>query len=118
MAEELPLFTEAHGLLPAPILSLLGNKLGYKDLSSIQKSVCSHLKSENSRANFIAKAKNGSGKSLALTIALFNNLKDQPKSTENEQSIGIQGLVLAPTREIAIQLFDFFNLLVKELPEK
>ena len=88
MAEKL--FTEALGLLPTPILSLLGKKLGYKDLSSIQKSVCTHLKSENNRANFIAKAKNGSGKSLALTIALFNRLKDQTISTENEeQSMGI-----------------------------
>ena len=70
----------------------------------------------------IAKAKNGSGKSLALTILLINNVlqSNAPMSTQAEQlqeessghqneAIEIRGLVLAPTREIAIQLHDYFN---------
>ena len=69
--------------------------------------------------NFIAKAKNGSGKTLALSIALLQLIPGtttapkQEVGEEQKESVSIDGLVLAPTREIAIQLFDYFNLLAK-----
>ena len=58
---------EAKGLVPDSVIATLSQVLGYKDFSPIQKEVIRHMK-ESPRNNFIAKAKNGSGKSLALTI--------------------------------------------------
>ena len=78
------------------------------------------MKAEKS-TNLIAKAKNGSGKSLALSIAFLARIgaSDKKRITEetdaaDDEQVNIEGLVLAPTREIAIQLFDYFNLLTKD----
>ena len=36
---------------------------------------------------------------------------------DQETSLSIDGLVLAPTREIAIQLFEYHNTLLKHCPQ-
>ena len=60
-------------MVPNAVLETLSHTLRYKELSPIQKEVCAHLK-ENNTGNFIAKAKNGSGKSLALTLTILSCL--------------------------------------------
>ena len=85
--------------------------------------MCQHINSLiNPPPNIIAKSKNGSGKSLALCLLLLDALgilsdrvedKDFKECNEEVEVQKIEGLVLAPTREIAIQLHEYYNLLVK-----
>jgi superfamily II DNA/RNA helicase len=62
-------FLALDALIPG-LSQVLTSALNYTDLSPIQKLICNHLKTDRS-TNLIAKAKNGSGKSLALSIALL-----------------------------------------------
>ena len=81
--------------LPESVRTILTQKLNFTTLSPVQCQVLDHYNS----GNLIVQSKNGSGKSLALTLLV---LMRNPKMC----------IVVAPTREIAIQLHDLINLFV------
>jgi superfamily II DNA/RNA helicase len=57
------------------------------------------------RENLIIQSKNGTGKTLAFSLIMLNNLIRISLSDENvdeTKPIEVKGLILAPTREIAI----------------
>ena len=58
--------------LPKYVIDTLKNELKYERPSSIQSKICQHLKTGNKSRNLIAKAKNGSGKTLALTLLMLD----------------------------------------------
>ena len=60
--------------LPKYVIDTLKNELKYERPSSIQSIVCQHLKTGNKSRNLIAKAKNGSGKTLALTLLMLDTM--------------------------------------------
>ena len=117
--------------LPSFVTKVLEEDLKYENLSQIQQLIIQHIKSyPDSTPNIIAKSKNGSGKSLALCLLLLDTLgllkqsdddyaEPEPANTESNgfQVAQIEGVVLAPTREIAIQLHEYYNLLVKDSPK-
>ena len=57
----------------------------------------------------IACAQTGSGKTAAFLLPIIHRLTDRPRRT-------IKALVLAPTRELAAQIFDDFNALSVHTP--
>ena len=59
---------ENHFGLPAEITEILRSKLKYTELSDIQKIVAANAAGKE---NLICKSKNGSGKSLAITLLLM-----------------------------------------------
>ena len=78
---------------------------GYETATEIQaKSIPIALKGED----IIGSAKTGSGKSLAFLIPTVQYILNHPK---NE---GIQSLVITPTRELALQLYDLAKSLMND----
>jgi ATP-dependent RNA helicase DbpA len=75
--------------------ALLGNleSLGYTQMTPIQAESLPHLLDGR---DLIARAKTGSGKTVAFGLGLLNLL--------NQQSFSVQALVLCPTRELADQV--------------
>eukprot|EP01043_Picozoa_sp_COSAG02_P050997 COSAG02_NODE_5310_length_4449_cov_5.367586_1_plen_259_part_10 len=57
-------------------------------------------------------AKTGSGKTLAFVVPMLRHVKDQP---DLEEMDGPLALIMAPTRELAIQLFNVVKLFTKTL---
>jgi len=85
--------TQFNRLKLAP--ALLGNleSLGYLQMTPIQAEGLPHVLAGK---DLIARAKTGSGKTVAFGLGLLNLL--------NQQSFTIQALVLCPTRELADQV--------------
>ncbi len=78
--------------LKAPILEAL-NDLGYEKPSPIQAECIPHLLGGR---DVLGMAQTGSGKTAAFSLPLLNNLDPELKAP--------QILVLAPTRELAVQV--------------
>jgi superfamily II DNA/RNA helicase len=53
-------------------------------------------------------AKTGSGKTLAFLLPMFRHIMDQPELREGEGPIG---LIMAPARELAVQIYNEVRLL-------
>lgn len=60
------------------------------------------------RTDLIGLAETGSGKTAAFSIPMLEILLSQPES---------KALILAPTRELAIQIMDFLRLLTRDTPQ-
>lgn len=69
------------------------NNLGYKEPSKVQDKVIPHLLDEK---DVIVKSKTGSGKTAAFSIPMIEKV--------NVDDNSIQGLIIAPTRELALQI--------------
>ncbi|MEI7188276.1 DEAD/DEAH family ATP-dependent RNA helicase [Dickeya dianthicola] len=89
--------------LSAPILSAL-SELGYEKPSPIQAECIPHLL--NGR-DVLGMAQTGSGKTAAFSLPLLNNIKAELKAP--------QLLVLAPTRELAVQVAEACNEFSKHM---
>lgn len=60
---------------------------------------------KGARQNLIVQSKNGTGKTLAFSTILLSNMKEMPISQigiDEIKPLDVKGLVIAPTREIAI----------------
>ncbi|WP_323639931.1 DEAD/DEAH family ATP-dependent RNA helicase [Pectobacterium polonicum] len=98
------LFTSFSDLgLSAPIINALTD-LGYEKPSPIQAECIPHLL--NGR-DVLGMAQTGSGKTAAFALPLLNNLKPELKAP--------QMLVLAPTRELAVQVAEACNDFAKHM---
>lgn len=81
------------------------NTLNYHDLTEVQeKSLATLLKGKS----LIAKSATGSGKTHAYLVPLINNL--------DPSFIGVQGLILVPTTELALQVGNFISEIEKLYP--
>ncbi|MBN3262094.1 DEAD/DEAH family ATP-dependent RNA helicase [Pectobacterium brasiliense] len=89
--------------LSAPIINALTD-LGYEKPSPIQAECIPHLL--NGR-DVLGMAQTGSGKTAAFALPLLNNLKPELKAP--------QMLVLAPTRELAVQVAEACNDFAKHM---
>ena len=69
------------------------NNLGYKEPSKVQDEVIPHLLDKR---DVIVKSKTGSGKTAAFSIPMIEKV--------NVDDNSIQGLIIAPTRELALQI--------------
>lgn len=78
------------------ILSLINERLGISYLNDLQKSVLKNLKISSSA---IIYSPTGSGKTLAFSVTLLKALK-------NFDSEKLQAVIIAPSRELVIQISD------------
>jgi superfamily II DNA/RNA helicase len=85
-------------ILHPQTLQLIIDRFRFKELNQLQERC---LKQLETNKHIIISAPTGSGKTLAFLLPLISKL--------NAESKGIQALVIAPTRELAIQIGDVFK---------
>jgi ATP-dependent RNA helicase DeaD len=98
-----PTFAELD--LPAPIVQAVRD-LGYETPSPIQARIIPHLLAGS---NVLGQAQTGTGKTAAFALPLLARLDPSARHT--------QVLVLAPTRELAIQVAQAFERYGAQLPQ-
>ncbi len=76
------------------IKSNIQRRLGIKELNELQTYMASHM----SQPFTMLLAPTGSGKTLGFTLPLLARLKKPGQ--------GVQGLVIVPSRELALQIFE------------
>jgi ATP-dependent RNA helicase DDX46/PRP5 len=94
--------------LPAKVMDVI-QKLGYSKPFPIQAQAIPAIMSGR---DVLACAKTGSGKTLAFVLPMLRHILDQPPLGENDGPIG---LIVAPTRELAIQIAAEANKFCKPL---
>lgn len=99
MTKELPSFSSLN--LIAPLLKALQD-LNFQTPSPIQAQTIPWMLQHR---DLIALAQTGTGKTAAFALPILQNL--------SEMQSGPQALILAPTRELAIQVAEHFELLAK-----
>lgn len=85
--------------LPKEMFNLLYHQMRFKTLTPIQSQAIPCIMSG---FDVIGIAKTGSGKTISYLLPLIRQIKAQPILKKNET--GPLGLVLAPTRELALQI--------------
>jgi len=91
--------------LPAPLQQAL-NDVGYETPSAIQAETIPHLLAGS---DLLGQAQTGTGKTAAFALPVLARLDLKQKKTP-------QVLVLAPTRELAIQVAEAFQKYARHLP--
>ena len=85
------------------------SRLGFKKPTDIQfKAIPSILKGED----VLAIAQTGTGKTAAFAIPMLHIIQDKLNRSPKR---GIRGIVMVPTRELAIQITEVFHQLAKNL---
>lgn len=84
--------------LPGPTMDVIGS-LNYDAPTSIQAQAIPEIMSGR---DVIGVAKTGSGKTMAFLLPMFRHIKDQRPLEKMEGPIG---LIMTPTRELALQIF-------------
>lgn len=92
-----PIQKFAQGGFGAQIMQII-NSLQFSTPSSIQSQA---LPAIMSGRDTIGVAKTGSGKTMAFVLPMFRHIKDQPPL---ETMDGPIGMIMAPTRELAVQI--------------
>ncbi len=95
-------FTEIN--LPAALLQSI-DALGYVEMTDIQAAAMPFMLNHQ---DVLAQAKTGSGKTAAFGLALLAQL--------NNEQIGLQSLILCPTRELAEQVSKEIRALARFIP--
>jgi len=90
--------------LSAPVLKALED-VGYESPSPIQAETIPHLLAGK---DLVGQAQTGTGKTAAFALPILSQL--------NPGTVGVQTLVLAPTRELAIQVAEAFQKYAKHMP--
>lgn len=92
---------DSMGIVDPTIIGAL-KKLGFSNLTGVQtKTVVPMLTTDH---DIVAKAKTGTGKTLAFGIPLMQQIISQAKGHP-----GVRSLVIAPTRDLAFQIRDEFE---------
>ncbi|KAK9466671.1 P-loop containing nucleoside triphosphate hydrolase protein [Lipomyces arxii] len=94
--------------LPAQTMDVI-RKLGYDQPTSIQAQAIPAIMSGR---DVIGVAKTGSGKTIAFLLPMFRHIKDQRKLDNGEGPIG---LIMTPTRELAVQIHKECKPFIKAL---
>lgn len=113
--------------IPKELKETIEKEFGYEEMTEIQ--VCTSFKIkekanglqkksilpalENEETDIIAQAKTGSGKTIAFLVPSIVHLIQMKKENKN---IGVGVLVLAPTRELAMQIESVAKKLVESKP--
>ena len=90
----------------APVISSIIEKRGYKNPTAIQDQIIPHIMQ---KTDVVGLANTGTGKTAAFLIPLIH------KALENRGKGNGQVLVLAPTRELALQIDQEFRLFASQL---
>ncbi|SAM77425.1 related to RNA helicase [Ustilago bromivora] len=103
-----PLTKWSHCGLPASALDVI-KKLGYAAPTPIQSQAVPAIMSGR---DIIGVAKTGSGKTMAFLLPMFRHIKDQRPVEPSEGPVGI---VMTPTRELAVQIYREMRPFIKAL---
>lgn len=95
-----PLRSWKESSLPSTILGVI-DKVGYKEPSPIQRQAIP-IQLEN--RDIIGVAETGSGKTASFVVPMLVFILDLPPITEENATAGPYALILAPTRELALQI--------------
>ncbi|KAG2736374.1 hypothetical protein G9P44_000464 [Scheffersomyces stipitis] len=104
-----PVLKWSHLGLPASYMNIIEDKLEYKAPTSIQSQA---LPAIMSGRDIIGVAKTGSGKTLSFVLPMLRHIQDQPDLKDGEGPIG---LILSPTRELAVQIHKEITNFTKRL---
>ncbi len=77
---------------------------GYTELTAIQEEAIPHLLEGR---DLLASAQTGTGKTAAFAIPILQGLSYEPRATQKNPNI--KALIVAPTRELAIQIGESFR---------
>lgn len=91
--------------LTAPLITTLKN-IGYNSPTPIQEQAIPHILNGN---DIFGCAQTGTGKTAAFSLPILQQLKNKASSRN------IRALILAPTRELAMQISENLNLYSKHL---
>ncbi|KAJ9477543.1 Pre-mRNA-processing ATP-dependent RNA helicase PRP5 [Pseudozyma hubeiensis] len=103
-----PLTKWSHCGLPASCLDVI-KRLGYATPTPIQSQAIPAIMSGR---DIIGVAKTGSGKTMAFLLPMFRHIKDQRPVEASEGPVGI---IMTPTRELAVQIFREMRPFIKAL---
>lgn len=95
--------------LSSLVVSILKEELRFETPTSIQSQA---LPSIMSGRDFLGIAKTGSGKTLGFILPLLRHVQDQPPLEDGDGPIGI---LLTPTRELALQIYKVLSVFAKKL---
>ncbi|MEO7387291.1 MAG: DEAD/DEAH box helicase [Gammaproteobacteria bacterium] len=104
MSADTPPTTFADLALPVPLMKALAD-VGYESPSPIQAATIPPLLAGQ---DLVGQAQTGTGKTAAFALPILARL--------DLQKFGPQALILAPTRELAIQVAEAFHKYAKHLP--
>ncbi len=101
--------------LPAPLRRALQEK-GFEALTPVQLAVAAHMAEEESAggANFRISSQTGSGKTVALGLALAPSLIELAEASAPRA--GPAALIITPTRELAVQVHKELAWLFAHVP--
>ncbi|CAL2029816.1 unnamed protein product [Caenorhabditis brenneri] len=100
--------------LPTEILQAV-ERMGFSQPTEIQSAVLPIAVRD--RMDVLGAAETGSGKTLAFGIPLVSRLLDDISSGDQKSS-GPRALIIAPTRELVIQIMRHINALIETTPLK
>ncbi|PWZ03167.1 P-loop containing nucleoside triphosphate hydrolase protein [Testicularia cyperi] len=103
-----PLTKWSHCGLPASCLDVI-QRLGYAAPTPIQSQAIPAIMSGR---DIIGVAKTGSGKTMAFLLPMFRHIKDQRSVETGEGPVGI---IMTPTRELAVQIYREMRLFIRAL---
>lgn len=95
--------------LPTAMMSIIEDVLHYEKPSSIQAQALPVIMSGR---DMIGIAKTGSGKTLSFVLPMLRQVQDQPPLAKDDGPIG---LVISPTRELAVQIYKEVSNFTKKL---
>ena len=96
--------------VPAQLASAMQRR-GFSTLTAVQRAV---LEAECEGRDLRISSQTGSGKTVALGIALARHFLTEPGATAG--ATGPSGLVIVPTRELAMQVREELRWLYEEIP--
>jgi ATP-dependent RNA helicase DeaD len=97
--------------LSAPIVSALAG-LGYEEPTPIQREAIPPLLDGR---DLLGQAATGTGKTAAFALPMLERIVAAAESTDEERSRPVRGLVLVPTRELAMQVAEAMHKYGREL---
>ncbi|KHJ85755.1 DEAD/DEAH box helicase, partial [Oesophagostomum dentatum] len=95
--------------LPEPIMNAIKD-LGFRNPTEIQRQVLPLAVRD--RCDVLGAAETGSGKTLAYAIPMLSRLLELPEVAQSSRS-GPNALILAPTRELVVQVMKHVSALLK-----
>jgi ATP-dependent RNA helicase MSS116 len=98
------------GLVDSRLIAAITDVMGYADLTPVQAATIRPLLDGK---DCLAKAKTGTGKTMAFLIPAIQNFLKKPAPTN---STSVRLLVLSPTRELALQIATEARVLLSNHP--
>lgn len=103
-----PVMNFYHYGLDAQTLNVINNELKFQNPTAIQSQTIPAIMSGN---DVIGIGRTGSGKTMCFLLSMLKHIKQQRPLSNGET--GPLGLILSPTRELALQIFDACHVFLK-----